>query len=137
MHTKTDDRPKIVIIDDEGDYLTLMERSLKTLYQVTSLYGSEWTYAQVAALEPDLVLLDVHMPEEGGFEICRQLRADPRFAATPIIFLTGSERAEDFRRHLKAGGTRLLHKGLDRGQLLAVLGEEIAKSRGCAQPARG
>ena len=50
------------------------ERSLKTLYRVTALYGSEWTYAQVAALEPDLILLDVHMPEEGGFELCRQLR---------------------------------------------------------------
>jgi CheY-like chemotaxis protein len=80
-------------------------------------------------LGPDLILLDVHMPEEGGFEICRQLRADARFASTPIIFLTGSETAEDFRRHLKAGGTRLLHKGLDRGRLLAALGEEMAASR--------
>lgn len=128
MPTKVDDRPKIVIIDDEGDFLTVMEHSLKSLYRVTTLYGSEWTYAQVAALEPDLVLLDVHMPEEGGFEICRQLRADPRFASTPIIFLTGSEQAEDFRRHLKAGGTRFLHKGIDRRQLLAALGEEMAAS---------
>jgi CheY-like chemotaxis protein len=128
MHTKADDRPKIVIIDDEGDFLTLMEHSLKSLYRVTTLYGSEWTYAQVAALEPDLILLDVHMPEEGGFDICRQLRADPRFASTPIIFLTGSEKVEDFRQHLKAGGTRLLHKGIDRGQLLAALGEEMATS---------
>ena len=85
MRTKKDDRPKIVIIDDESDFLTAMERSLKPLYHVTSLFGSEWTYAQVAALEPDLILLDVHMPEEGGFELCRQLRADPRFASTPII----------------------------------------------------
>ena len=74
MPTKKDDRPKIVIIDDESDFLTAMERSLKPLYRVTSLFGSEWTYAQVAVLEPDLVLLDVHMPQEGGFELCRQLR---------------------------------------------------------------
>lgn len=136
MSTKVDDKPKIVIIDDEGDFLTLMEHSLKSLYQVTSLYGSEWTYAQVAALEPDLILLDVHMPEEGGFEICRQLRADPRFASTPIIFLTGSKTAEDFQRHLKAGGTRFLHKGIDRGQLLETLGAELRHDHDCANPVR-
>lgn len=125
MHKKMKDKPRIVVIDDEGDFLTLMEHSLKSLYEVTSLYGSEWTYAQVAALEPDLVLLDVNMPEEGGFEICRQLRADPRFAETPIIFLTGSSRTEDYRRHLKAGGTRFLNKGIGRAELLAALGAEL------------
>jgi CheY-like chemotaxis protein len=136
MKAKLDEKPKLVVIDDEGDFLTLMEQTLKSLYRVTSLYGSEWTCAQVAALEPDLILLDVHMPEEGGFEICRQLRADPRFASTPIIFLTGSERAEDFRRHLRAGGTRFLHKGIDRGRLLAALGEELRHEHDGVHPVR-
>jgi CheY-like chemotaxis protein len=136
MRTKQDEKPKIVVIDDEGDFLTLMEHSLKSLYQVTSLYGSEWTYSQVVALEPDLILLDVHMPHEGGFDICRQIRADPRFATTPIIFLTGSASGEDFRRHLRAGGTRFIQKGIDRGALLAALGEELRHQHECANPAR-
>ena len=126
MRVKTDDRPKIVVIDDEADFLTAMERSLKPLYRVTALYGSEWTYRQLAALEPDLVLLDVHMPEQGGFALCRELRADPRFAATPIVFLTCSNANEDYRRHLAAGGTRFLNKTIDRRQLLAALAEELA-----------
>jgi CheY-like chemotaxis protein len=129
MRTKPDDRPKIVVIDDEADFLTAMERSLKPLYRVTALYGSEWTYKQVAALEPDLVLLDVHMPEQGGFDLCRELRADPRFAATPIIFLTCSNANEDYRRHLKAGGTRFLNKTIDRRELLAALAEELEVER--------
>jgi len=136
MQNKRDEKPKIVVIDDEGDFLTLMELWLKNLYRVTSLYGSEWTYAQVAALEPDLILLDVHMREEGGFDICRQLRADPRFAATPIIFLTGSETSEDYRRHLRAGGTRFLHKGIGRGRLLEALGEELRSDHECAHSLR-
>ena len=123
---QTDDRPKIVIIDDEADFLTMMERSLKPLYRVTALYGSEWTYAQIAEIEPDLVLLDVHMPEQGGFELCRELRADPRFARLPIIFLTCSRTDEDFRRHLSAGGTRFLNKVIDRRHLLAAIAEELA-----------
>ena len=136
MSTKIDEKPKIVVIDDEGDFLTLMELWLKSLYQVTSLYGSEWTYKQVTALEPDLILLDVNMPHEGGFDICRQIRADPRFASTPIIFLTGSERAEDFRKHLRAGGTRFIHKGIGRGKLLEALGEELRHEHECADPDR-
>ena len=136
MSTKRDEKPKIVVIDDEGDFLTLMEMWLKSLYQVTSLYGSEWTYKQVTALEPDLILLDVNMPHEGGFDICRQIRADPRFASTPIIFLTGSERAEDYRKHLRAGGTRFIHKGIGRGKLLETLGEELRHEHECADSDR-
>lgn len=136
MAAPKDDRPKIVVIDDEADFLEAMERSLKPLYRVTSLYGSEWSYAQVAALEPDLVLLDVHMPEQGGFELCRELRADRRFAGTPIIFLSGSATAEDRRRYLAAGGTRFLDKTIDRRQLLSVMAKELAAADAARPGAR-
>ncbi|MBI4060694.1 MAG: response regulator [Elusimicrobia bacterium] len=134
MRTKADGRPKIVVIDDEADFLAAMERWLKPLYRVTTLFGSEWSHEQIAALEPDLVLLDVHMPEQGGFELCRDLRADRRFAGTPIIFLTASTAREDFKRHLKAGGTRYLNKVVDRRELLAAVAEELAAA---AAPRRG
>ncbi len=130
MRAKKDDRPKIVIIDDEPDYLNVMERSLKSLYRVTALYGSQWTYAQILELEPDLVLLDVHMPEESGFELCRRMRADPRFASTPILFLTASKSDADFQGHLKAGGTRFLNKDIDRRMLLQVLSDSLMAAGG-------
>lgn len=126
MRTKIDDRPKIVIIDDESDFLTAMERSLKPLYRVTTLYGSEWTYKQVAALEPDLILLDIHMPEQSGFDVCRDLRADPCFADIPILFMTCSTSDEDYRRYQKAGGTRFVNKTIDRRHLLELLAKELA-----------
>ncbi|MBI2385218.1 MAG: response regulator [Elusimicrobia bacterium] len=126
MDNKTDDRPKIVIVDDESDFLTTMERSLSPLYRVTALYGSEWTVKQVAAIDPDLILLDINMPEQGGFELCRDLRADPHFADTPIIFLTASSSGADYRRHLKAGGTRFLNKTIDRRRLLEALAEALS-----------
>jgi len=128
MNKKKDDRPKIVVIDDEPEFLTAMERSLKPLYRVTALYGSEWTVKQVAAIEPDLVLLDINMPEQGGFELCRELREDPRFASTPIVFLTASASNADYRRHLSVGGTRFLNKTLDRRELLAAIAAELTAS---------
>lgn len=126
MKKRPDDRPVIVVIDDEPDFLTAMERSLSPLYRVTALYGSEWTVKQVAAIGPDLILLDINMPEQGGFELCRELREDPRFADTPIIFLTASSSGADYRRHLKAGGTRFLNKTIDRRRLLEALAEALA-----------
>ena len=135
MRTKVDARPKIVIIDDEADFLTAMRRSLQPLYRVTTLFGSEWSYAQIAALAPDLVLLDVHMPEQGGFDLCRDLRADPRFAATPVVFLTASNTTEDFNRHLQVGGARFLSKVIDRRQLLAALAETLAAARAAGEAA--
>ena len=128
MNKKPDDRPKIVVIDDESDFLTTMERSLSQLYRVTTLYGSEWTVKQVAAIDPDLILLDINMPEQGGFELCRELRADPHFADTPIIFLTASSSGADYRRHLKAGGTRFLNKTIDRRHLLEAMAEALSGS---------
>ncbi len=125
MKNKPDDRPKIVVIDDESDFLTAMERSLSQLYRVTTLYGSEWTVKQVAAIDPDLILLDINMPEQGGFELCRELRADPHFADTPIIFLTASSSGADYRRHLSAGGTRFLNKTIDRRHLLEAISEAL------------
>lgn len=129
MKPKTDDRPKIVVIDDEADFLTAMERSLGSLYRVTTLYGSEWTYEQVAALAPDLVLLDIHMPEQGGIDLCRDLRADPRFEDLPILFLTASSSNEDFRQHLQVGGTRFINKTIDRRELLEAIAEELSAAQ--------
>jgi putative two-component system response regulator len=126
VKNEPDDRPLIVVIDDEEDFLSAMERSLKPLYRVKTLFGSEWTAKQVAALEPDLVLLDINMPEQGGFDLCRDLRADPRFAATPIVFLTASSSSADYRRHLKAGGTRFVSKTVDRKRLLETLAKELS-----------
>lgn len=123
MDTKKDDRPKIVVIDDENEFLSLIERWLKTLYRVTALYGSEWTFDQVAALKPDLVLLDVNMPEQDGFELCRRMRGDARFGGVPILFLTAMPRHDAFRDF---GAARWLSKPIERRELLAAVGEELA-----------
>jgi CheY-like chemotaxis protein len=70
------------------------------------------------------------MPVQGGFDICRDLRADRRFARTPIIFLTCSKSDEDFRGHLRAGGSRFLHKTICRRRLVAAIEEELAAAHG-------
>jgi CheY-like chemotaxis protein len=93
------------------------------------LDGDTWTFSQVAALAPDLLMLDVLLADQGAFELCRSLRADPRFAALPIIFFTPLRTDEQFRRYRSAGGSRFLNKVIDRRHLLQAVAEEIAAAK--------
>jgi CheY-like chemotaxis protein len=125
MKGKSEDRPKIIVIDDEPDFLMLVESWLRPACDVTSFSRCDGVIEQIQALEPDLVLLDVHMPEESGFKICRKLRSTPGFADLPVVFLTGSKTDEDFLLHLETGGTRYLTKPIGRRTLLEALSEQL------------
>jgi DNA-binding response OmpR family regulator len=123
--TKNEDRPKIVVVDDEPDFLTIVESWLKPAYDVTVFSHCDGLVEAIQALKPDLVLLDVHMPEESGFTICRELRAVPGLENLPVIFLTGSKTDEDFLLHLETGGSRYLTKPIGRRALLEALSEQL------------
>jgi chemotaxis family two-component system response regulator PixG len=125
MKTKNAARPKIVVVDDEPDFLKLVESWLSPAFDVTVLVGPDGASEEIRALEPDLILLDVHMPEESGFKICRQVRSMPGFEDLPIVFLTGSKTDEDFLFHLETGGTRYLTKPIGRKTLLEALAEQL------------
>ncbi len=100
--------PRPSATDDEPDFLLLMESWLKPSYEVTAFAHSFGLVERLQALEPDLVLLDIHMPEESGFRICLRLRSTPGLSDLPVIFLTGSNTDEDFLLHIETGGTRYL-----------------------------
>ncbi len=125
MKVKRGARPKIVVIDDEPDFLLLVESWLKPSYDVTAFAHSFGLVEEIRALEPDLILLDIHMPEESGFRICQRLRSTPGFADLPVIFLTGSRTDEDFLLHIETGGTRYLTKPIGRRALLGAVSEQL------------
>src|SRR5688572_21233521 len=88
-------RPVVLVVDDSTDMLALMERALSADYEIITASDPG------AAIEkafgeprPDLILLDVEMPEISGFEVCRALKDEPTTASIPIIFLTGKTEAQ-------------------------------------------
>jgi CheY-like chemotaxis protein len=119
------DPPRIAVVDDEPDFLKLVELWLRPAYRVESFVRSAGAVARLKAFAPDLVLLDVHMPEESGFSLCRKLRSEKGFENLPVVFLTGSKADEDFLQHLAAGGSRYLTKPIGRATLLEVLREQL------------
>jgi CheY-like chemotaxis protein len=119
-------KPKVVLVDDERDFLTIVKGWLQPRYQVSAFSDALGAAESIGALEPDLVVLDVHMPSGSGFDLCRWLRATPEFADIPIVFLTGARDDADFARHVRAGGTRFLIKPIDRRDFLDALAEELS-----------
>lgn len=116
-------RPTVVLVDDEVDYLKLMERWLKPKFNVTCLTGGVDASVNIVALNPDLVIMDVNMPECGGFKISRQLRGQTGFEDLPVIFVTGSKSVKHVAQSLHFSGCRYMLKPLTRKELNNAVSE--------------
>jgi CheY-like chemotaxis protein len=117
------DKPLIVMVDDEKEFLALVERWALPEFDFVGLTDGEELLEELEGLEPDLLVLDVRMPGLDGFELCRRVRADGRFRELPVLFLTGSRDDEDFLKNLQVGGSAFLSKPVGRRPLLAILRE--------------
>src|SRR5689334_13925955 len=95
--TQAPNRPVILAVDDATDLLALMSKALASDYEVlTATSGAAALQAAAGKPRPDLILLDIEMPELSGFEVCRRLKASPETSSIPVIFLTGrTERASE------------------------------------------
>ncbi|MDR0863278.1 MAG: response regulator [Oscillospiraceae bacterium] len=84
-------RRKIMLVDDNMANLTIGKNMLKDAYQVFPIPSAARMFELLESITPDLILLDIEMPDENGFEAMQKLRLDPRFADTPVIFLTARQ----------------------------------------------
>jgi DNA-binding response OmpR family regulator len=112
----------VLIADDEDSVVELVRVTLEDeRVRVASAADGGAALALASALAPGLIFLDVNMPVHDGVEVCRRLRADARFAATPIVMLTAATRPEDVRRGLEAGASEYLTKPFSPLRLLALV----------------
>jgi putative two-component system response regulator len=88
-------RPRVLAVDDATDLLALMAKALGADYDVDTAADAGTAIEKAfAEPQPDLILLDVEMPDVSGFEVCRALKAEAQSAQIPIIFLTGKTEAQ-------------------------------------------
>lgn len=113
-------KQKVLIIDDSVPIHSLVKVRLATEgVEIFSAYDGESGLARANELQPDVILLDVEMPEPGGFEVCRRLKQDPILAKSMIIFLTGASSIEDKIHGLNLGATDYIVKPFDAAELRA------------------
>jgi twitching motility two-component system response regulator PilH len=119
----------ILIADDSPSAVLLLQRILSPLGHriVTARDGGEAAraIAEAEAL-PDLVILDVVMPVQNGFELCRSLKSDPRTARIPIFLVTSMDREADRFWGLKQGADEYLCKPVDAERLVEKVREKLS-----------
>jgi two-component system cell cycle response regulator len=113
-------RQKVLIIDDSVPIHSLVKVRLQTeAVDLFSAYDGESGLDRAAELQPDVILLDVEMPEPGGFEVCRRLKLDPVLSKSMVIFLTGASTTEDKIHGLNLGAVDYVTKPFDAAELKA------------------
>jgi len=102
---------KILIVDDESDVTDLVAYHLKAKgFQVEALNDPNSSVGVARTFVPDLVILDVMMPDLNGIQICRMLRADPKLKRVPVIFLTAKSEENDRIQGLEVGADDYISK---------------------------
>lgn len=113
---------KILIVDDDIQATTLLEKVLAIKgHKATSVNDSADTIEAANSSSPDVILLDLMMPEPNGFEVCKMLRADPNFAKTPILIFSALDDNESKETAYAAGANDYLTKPIRMEELTQAI----------------
>jgi response regulator RpfG family c-di-GMP phosphodiesterase len=108
-----DKRYKILAVDDEYVNIQLIKSVLREEYDIISALNGHEAINLLKQYKPDLILLDVMMPDLSGFDVCKIIKADPAFADIPIIFLTALNTEAGEQEGLELGGIDYLTKPIN------------------------
>ncbi len=113
---------KVLVIDDEPEITDIVETFLTEAgYQVAVENSSRNAVQKAHQFRPEVIILDIMMPEIDGYQICQDIKKDPAMANVPIIFLTGKDRNDDMGRSFKSGGDMFIKKPFSCERLLEIV----------------
>jgi class 3 adenylate cyclase len=111
---------RILVVDDNPQNVKLLEQLLRgSGYEPVSALSGREALDKMAKSKPDLVLLDVVMPQMSGYEVCRAIRADPSTALLPVVMVTALDPGEERVKGIEAGADDFLSKPINQPELLA------------------
>jgi DNA-binding response OmpR family regulator len=121
---------KILVVDDDIHATTLFKTILTAKGYETIIVNDSATAVQVAnTTNPALIILDLMMPEPNGFEVCKMLRADPKFSRTPIVIFTAMGDNESKETATDIGADEYLTKPFRVEELMHKIQTLIAQSK--------
>jgi PleD family two-component response regulator len=118
-------RPRILIVDDQPINIQVMHALLAAEYDVCMALGGMAALELCAVSRPDLILLDVAMPDIDGFALCRQLKADSTTCDIPVMFVTSHLDREQEARGFAEGGVDFITKPFHAMVVLARVRTQI------------
>ena len=122
--------PKILVVDDDRMTLRLVRTLLEPWgIKVTTLSDSLQFWNELESVKPDLLILDVQMPNVDGVELCQLLRNDSRWAWLPIIFLTGQRDVDTIQQVFSAGADDFINKPVVAPELIIRIFNRLERTR--------
>lgn len=113
---------KILYIEDNILNIQLVRKMLKVMnYQLIEAYDGESGYDTAMVQTPDVILLDMHLPDINGLEVLRRIKKHPHLSHIPVIALTADDSSENQQRCLEAGCDSYLVKPCSRPTLLKAI----------------
>src|ERR1700683_4524812 len=107
---------RVLVVDDVPSNVKLLQAELEAEYfEVISAFSGQDCLIKVAEHDPDIVLLDVMMPDMDGMEVCRRIKSDPKTAHLPVVMVTALDQPADRVTGLEAGADDFLTKPVDDG----------------------
>lgn len=124
-----ENRARILIVDDDKSSINLLKLNLEAygfevIISTNGREGLEKAYSEL----PDVIILDVRMPVLNGWQVCEQLKKDPRTKAIPLIFFTAYSQKADFEKSQKLGADLFLNKPLDPEELVESIWNILHKN---------
>ena len=118
---------RLLLVDDEDNLRSMLEAALRyEQFDVHAVASGRAALAAVACVAPDLILLDVMLPDVDGFEVCRRLRSDGNRA--PVLFLTARDAVDDKVRGLTLGGDDYIVKPFSLDELVARINAVLRRA---------
>jgi DNA-binding response OmpR family regulator len=119
---------KILIVDDEPNIVMSLDYLVRKKGYVPFIARNGVEALSIAnEVVPDLIILDIMMPDIDGYEVCKTIKSNPKFAETKIIFLSAKSRQEDIDRGLQMGADRYVTKPFSTKQLLVEIVDLLTK----------
>ncbi len=112
------DRDKVLIVDDEQAIVELMGLYLKSDYEVIPAYSGQEALDKVKSEKPDIILLDVMMPDMNGYEVCRVLKTSVETQFLPVVMVTALSGKDDRIKGIEVGADEFLGKPVNRLELV-------------------
>lgn len=119
-------KANILIVDDTPDNLRLLSTMLQSQgYQVRKALSGKFALQGVEMAKPDLILLDINMPQMSGYEVCQHLKANPQTCEIPVIFLSALDQVSDKVEAFAVGGVDYITKPFQSEEVLARINNQL------------
>ena len=119
---------RILVVEDEESLLKLESILLSSKgYSVTGVMDGRSALEEVTANKPDLVILDIMLPEIDGFEVCRRIKEDSATSHIPVLILTAKKNSQDIARGQQVGCDAYITKPFKSAKVLDMVQELLSK----------